>query len=206
MIVSLTGTIEQLDKNILILNVRGIGYELGISSHCYEYLLQQDKTEIHILTRFIVKEDTQTLYGFYCHDERLLFDKLCSVSGVGPKLALSILSTYTTSELYHITRSKNENQLNSIVGVGKKMAARLLVELTNIFESYPNLIVKSEQDNRNNSIFDDLIDALIGMGFARDEVLKSLKEADDEVLSDPQLALMYALKQLGGGSHVGSRS
>ncbi len=208
MIVSLTGYIEYLDSKLLILNVRGVGYELGITSYCYDYLKGLEEDEVSILTRFIVREDSQTLYGFFCPEERLLFDELCSISGVGPKLALTILSSYTPQELYQIVHLDDVACLTSISGVGKKMASRLMIELKAIFEATPSLtsnIVDACALDRSKLV-DDVVDALVGMGFACDEVLKSLNEADDETLSDSKRALTFALKQLGGGYHVGSRS
>ena len=208
MIVSLTGYIEYLDSKSLILNVGGVGYELGITSYCYDYLKGHEEDEVHILTRYIVREDSQTLYGFYCLEERILFDKLCSISGVGPKLALIILSSYTPQELYQIVRLDDVASLTSISGVGKKMASRLMIELKAIFEATPSLMSNNEDTDvlDRSKVVDDVVDALVGMGFARDEVLKSFKEADDETLSDSKRALTFALKQLGGGYHVGSRS
>ncbi len=88
------------------------------------------------------------------------------------------------------------------------MASRLMIELKAIFEATPSLMSNNEDTDvlDRSKVVDDVVDALVGMGFARDDVLKSFKEADDETLSDSKRALTFALKQLGGGYHVGSRS
>ncbi len=208
MIVSLTGYIEHLEKDSLVLNVRGMGFEIGISSHCCEWLQQQNKEEVSLLTRFVVREDKQALFGFYSSEERLCFDMLCSVSGVGPRLALGILSAYTPRELFEIIRLEDISKLVAVSGVGKKMASRLMIELKEQIESNAHLL-SFEVDGTMDEItpeLGDVIDALVGMGFERDEAYKSLRGASSDALSDPKRALSYALKQLGGGLYVGSRS
>ncbi len=207
MIVALTGCVEHLDSHTLVLNVRGVSLELGITSHCYSYLESLNTDEVKILTRYIVREDNQSLFGFYCSEERVLFDKLCLISGVGSKLALAILSAYTHAQLYQLIRLDDVSGLMSISGVGKKMASRLMIELKAIYESNPELIADDSTElPAVSNIIDDVVEALMNMGFEHDEILHALKEADDETLLDVQSLLTYALRRLGGGYHVGSRS
>ncbi len=213
MIVSLTGSIEELGVDRLVLNVRGVGYELGISSQTHAYLATLED-EVSILCRLVVREGSMSLYGFHSAEERLLFDKLCQIGGVGPKLALSILSAYGARELSGIVRLQDDSALMDIPGVGKKMAARLVIELQSIFDAHPELCVDEDSSSKAlgsvdatvNAVADEVASALCSLGFSHDEVDQALRMLSSEEISDPAVAIGAALRQLGGGLRVGSRS
>lgn len=208
MIVSVTGCIEHLDKSHLVLKAGSLSYEMAITTHLYNRLMKCGDEEVSVLVRLVVREDSMSLFGFVSIAERTLFDKLCQVSGVGPKLALSILSAYTPTELFHIADSQQDSKLLKISGVGKKMAIRLIVELDAIFDKFPELAeldVCADLNSTHTDIQTDVIEALVGMGFERSEVVGVFDGASYDILVDPHAALRYALRQMGGVSHVGSK-
>ena len=95
MIVQLTGTLLEVLPLHVVLDVQGVGYELGVSATTAASLPPVGQSGVTILTRLIVREDAMDLYGFSSREERALFDRLVAISGVGPKLALAVLSTFT---------------------------------------------------------------------------------------------------------------
>ncbi len=211
MIVSLTGKVQHLDDQVLVLEVSGVGYELNISTHCSRWVRGLEGDILSILVRMVVREDSISLYGFYSADERLVFDRLCTIAGVGPKLALAILSRFTPFELEDLVRKGDETRLNEVVGVGKKMATRLMIELRSIFDSISLeegvAFDDDEDENRVElQVRDDIANALVSLGFTREEIQGVLVDIPEDMLSSPDRALSFALKQLGGGFNVGSRS
>ena len=99
MIVQLTGTLVELTASHVVLDVGGVGYELGVSAVTAASLPASGTPGVTLLARLQVREDAMTLFGFSSREERALFDRLCAISGVGPKLALSVLSTFTPSQV-----------------------------------------------------------------------------------------------------------
>lgn len=89
--------------------------------------------EVRLYTRMQVREDAMTLFGFSSKDERTMFDRLVSVSGVGPRLALAVLSTYTVGQLYSLVMAEDDKGMAKVPGVGKKTAQRLILELKSTF-------------------------------------------------------------------------
>ena len=150
------------------------------------------------------------LYGFSSRDERAVFDRLVAVSGVGPKLALAILSVFTPATLATIVRLKDASRLSQVPGVGRKKVQRLLVELQDVFaqdgelrdlvgsdEPSPAALGPSETDE---SIVREASSALLSMGFTSQEIERALEgrtRADADTL---EKTLSYALRRLGGGS------
>ena len=204
MIVQLTGTLIEAAPTYCILDVQGVGYELGISSTCAAGLPEIGSSKVTLLCRMIVREDDMSLYGFTDAAERSLFDKLRAISGVGPKLALSVLSTYTPSALATVVTTEDISALTKISGVGKKTAQRLLIELKSVFEKDPSLkYLSSDLDVSFKapaaiSVQEDVVEALLSMGFTSEEASVSLEGASEEDGATTQKLLNYALKRLGG--------
>lgn len=121
------GIILQKQAPHLLLNVNGVGYELQAPMTTFYTL--PDVGEIELYTHFVVREDAQLLYGFSTTDERRLFRELIKVNGVGPKLALSILSSMETRVFVQCVQLDDVATLVKIPGIGKKTAERLLVEM-----------------------------------------------------------------------------
>ena len=148
------------------------------------------------------------LYGFATRDERLLFDKLTGISKVGPKLALSVLSTFTPAALATIVVSEDAAGMARVPGVGKKTASRLIMELTDVFAKDPSLlglagaqgvtpVAAASVPSATSSIDADVTDALLSMGFTSAEAELALEGREEAGADSLELALAYALKRLG---------
>ncbi len=128
MIAALSGILLHKDPGLVIIDVQGVGYEVMLSARTYDHLpATGEKTFLYIHTS--VREDAITLYGFTAREEKELFLLLNTVSGVGPKLALGILSGIDSAELCNAISLKDMARLTSLSGVGKKTAQRLCMEL-----------------------------------------------------------------------------
>jgi len=128
MISHLRGTLLEKHPNQVIVDVHGVGYEVTIPVSAYSSLPEQGATvRLHIHTH--VREDILALFGFLTNEDKLLFEKLIAVSGIGPKLAITALSGLTTEDLRSAIRAGAVEQLVRIPGVGKKTAERMVLEL-----------------------------------------------------------------------------
>ena len=128
MIGRIVGTLIEKSPPELLVDVNGVGYEV-MASMCTIYELPPVGQNVMLHTHFQVKEDSQSLYGFATKDERALFKILIKVNGIGPKMALSVLSSMSTSELILAVQESQVDSLVKIPGVGKRTAERLVVEL-----------------------------------------------------------------------------
>ncbi len=209
MIVQLTGTLIELMPSHAVLDVQGVGYELGISQQSAAELPPVGTAGVTILTRLVVREDAMELYGFASREERTLFDRLIAISGVGPKLALSVLSTFKPAALASVVAAQDASRMAQVPGVGKRKAQRLLVDLDGVFQkdgelrSLVGLIEPSFDDVAPaapaSSALAEATDALLSMGFSPQEAELALQEIDDASSATVEKALAYALKRLGGG-------
>lgn len=128
MISFLVGIIEAKQENLLQLNVGGVGFELSVSSNTLA-TLPMEGASVKVLTYMAVREDDISLYGFSSAEEKEIFNKLITVSGIGPKLAISILSGLALSDLVMAIVKEDSKLLSKIKGLGKKTAERLCLEL-----------------------------------------------------------------------------
>ena len=139
MIVQLTGTLLEVTPSRIVMDVGGVGYELGVSSTTAASLPHVGEAGVTVLARMIVREDAMELYGFATREERALFDQLRAISGVGPKLALSVLSTFSPGALAQVVIGQDAARMAQVPGVGRKKASRLLVELSDVFSKNAEL-------------------------------------------------------------------
>lgn len=208
MIVQLTGTLVELSASHVVLDVAGVGYELGVSAVTAGSMPEVGTPAVTLLTRLVVREDSMTLFGFSSREERALFDKLCAISGVGPKLALSVLSTFTPSQLAGVVVSEDASQMSRVPGVGKKLASRLLLELESVFAKDPTLVSLAGASAFSASagavaapasagVEADVVAALLAMGFTSEEASLALDGHEDAGCTDVKTTLEFALKRLG---------
>ena len=209
MIVQLTGTLVEVLPTHVVLDVGGVGYELGVSSSTAAALPAVGEAGVTVLTRLIVREDAMDLYGFASREERALFDRLVSVSGVGPKLALSVLSTFTPAQLATVVATQDVTRISQVPGVGKRKGQRLLVELEGVFAKDMELrgLVGLEQPSLSAaapaavvSVLSEATDALLSMGFSPQEAELALEGSEQAGATTIEKALAYALRRLGGGA------
>jgi len=189
MIGRLTGILLEKSPPQILLDVQGVGYELDVPmSTFYNLPALHEKVVLH--TQLIVREDAHLLYGFLSNDERLAFRQLLKISGVGPKLALSVLSGLSLSDLAAAVANKEAGRLTKIPGVGKKTAERLLLELQGKF----NVHVPSSAKGAAVTHVGDVSNALLGLGYNEKEADWAVKQLPAEVgVSD---GIRQALKLL----------
>ena len=207
MIVQLTGTLVESMPTYAVLDVNGVGYELGLSTITSSSLPALGTPGVTLFVRMVVREDAVELYGFSSREERALFDQLRAISGVGPKLALATLSTFAPVQLATAVIAEDINRLAQIPGVGRKKASRLLVELSDVFSKNADLrglVGLSEpaaaaSAAKTRSADADALEALLSMGFTTQEATIALEGASDAGAMTVEDMLAYALRRLGGG-------
>ena len=155
MIVQITGILKSKSLNELIVDANGIGYLCNISTTTFN-LLPEIENQFTILTYLHIMENKHTLYGFMEKEERQLFNLLISVSGIGPKIAIQLLSKTDNKQMSNMIASGDVKMLSSLPGIGPKTAQRLIVELKDKFtfdnhETIPtdNSFSKNQQDAYN---------------------------------------------------------
>lgn len=160
MINRIIGKVLDIKNSIVTVLVGGIGFELNVSLQTQENLMLGD--EICLFTYLSVKEDSMTLFGFSTEEEKEMFLKLISISGIGPKMAISILSNSTPESLALAIISGNISVLSNIKGVGKKTAERIILELKEkVNETIKNLDSAEKVDNK--LLWQEAEDAIYGL-------------------------------------------
>lgn len=167
MISFLIGTIEDKQENSLLLDVGGVGFEMSISSNTFSALPMVGES-VKVLTYMSVREDDISLFGFSSKEEKDLFVKLISVSGIGPKVAISILSGLTLNALSIAIANKDVKMLSKIKGLGAKTAERICVELKDKVSAFP-LIDGNQADDYDESAVQMATDTLIALGISKSE-------------------------------------
>lgn len=167
MISFLVGTIEDKQENSLLLDVGGVGFEMSISSNTFSALPMIGES-VKVLTYMSVREDDISLYGFSSKEEKDLFVKLISVSGIGPKVAISILSGLTLNALSIAIANKDVKMLSKIKGLGAKTAERICVELKDKVSAFP-LIDGNQAGDYDESAVQMATDTLIALGISKSE-------------------------------------
>ena len=172
MINYIQGKVVQIEENLLVVENNGIGYEIFVSSHTANSISFVNE-EIKILTYLQVKEDGIALFGFISKEEKDMFLKLIEVSGIGPKMAIGILSGISLSELSVAIFRQDIKMLCTIKGLGKKTAERLLVELKDKVEPVQET---AQESNINSSYVDEATQALVSLGVGKNEAYRLAKE------------------------------
>jgi len=172
MIGRLTGILLEKNPPQILLDVQGVAYELDVPmSTFYNLPVLHEKVVLH--TQLIVREDAHLLYGFLSNEERLAFRLLLKISGVGPKLALSVLSGLSLSDLAAAVANKETGRLTKIPGVGKRTAERLLLELQGKFAATGTSVVQGSADRSSSN---DIVNALLALGYNNKEADWAVKQ------------------------------
>ncbi|NRA41960.1 MAG: Holliday junction branch migration protein RuvA [Pseudomonadales bacterium] len=169
----------------LLINVAGVGYEIQAPMSTFYQL--PDQGEIALYTHFVVREDAQLLFGFISEDERRLFRTIIKVNGVGPKLALTILSTLEPQRFIQCVHAQDVSALTKVPGIGKKTAERLLIEMRDRVKDWladsPALEPLPESSstpiNNYQQIVTEAESALIALGYKPTEASKMIAKADN---------------------------
>ncbi len=182
MIAQLSGRIVHRQEDSLILEANGVGYEVFMPSNSLEKL-QNITGNVTLVIYTSVRENNISLFGFLSHAEKKLFLKLLSVSGIGPKLSMSILAGLPAQELIQAIYCEDLAKLTSISGIGKKTAERIIVELKDKLLELVEEPFSENQKAKKMALPEDLISALINLGYNRNEIEKKLNSTQ---LRDPQ--------------------
>jgi Holliday junction DNA helicase RuvA len=177
MIAYLTGTLLEKRPNQAILDVHGVGYDLTISVSTYSALPDPGEAlKMHVHTH--VREDALSLFGFLTREDKLIFEKLISVSGIGPKLAVTILSGVPTAELIGAIRSADKARLK-VPGVGPKTAERIVLELRDKLDGFEGAETptSSAKVPPLNDLEQDVLSALLNLGCQRAAAEASIRKA-----------------------------
>jgi len=197
MIARLAGTLVEKGASRVIVDVNGVGYEVLVPLSTF-YGLGDAGTAVALRIHTHVREDAIALYGFLTPLEQDVFERLIAISGVGPKLALAVLSGIEPAELVRAVRLQDVARLTAIPGVGKKTAERIGLELK---DRLPQTVARQEAPHgpgASDALRDDLLSALLNLGYGRapaeksvDQVLKAAPDARfEDALKDALRALM----------------
>jgi holliday junction DNA helicase RuvA len=198
MIGSLTGSLIEKSVSTLIVEVSGVGYEILISPRTFERLPSVGAT-VHIKTHTHVREDELTLFGFLDVLEKNLFLKLIKVNGIGPRLALNILSGMPPQEFLNTIYQEDETKLTSIPGVGKKMAARMLVDLKDKIQDLGDVTPLRASSSPKQSMVDDVVSALMNLGYTKMSAQQAVAKINVTKTTTLESLIRDALQSQAGG-------
>lgn len=198
MITQLTGLLCYKKAPLLTIDVNGVGYEVHAPMSTF-YALPDIGNTVTLLTHFIVREDAQLLFGFHRETERQLFRTLIKVNGVGPKLALTILSGMETDHFVQCIQSQNVGGLTHIPGVGKKTAERLMIEMRDALSQWhmiasPEMTTQKEWSDPNQ-VIQDAMNALTTLGYKSVEAKTAITKVHQPHHNNEQL-IRLALQQM----------
>lgn len=195
MIGSLKGTVAQLEAEYCIVDTAGgVGYRVFMPSAHLAQLVLGKEVRIHVHTA--VREDAILLYGFLSREYYDLFEILLTVSGVGPKMALGILSAIKPDAFYTVVSNKDIKMLVKLPGVGKKTAERMLLELKDKVSgsSESDDVVQEIAEAGGSGAVAEAIEALVSLGYSNSEIMPVLKEIPDCASLSGEAILRQALK------------
>lgn len=203
MIGHLRGILTVKKPPYLVVDVNGVGYELQASMTTI-YALPMLGAEVFLYTHFVVREDAQLLYAFADEAERILFRQIIKVSGVGPKLALAILSGMNVTSFIQCINDRDSGRLVKLPGVGKKTAERLIVEMQDKLDKqmselqiFSDPVLSKGQAAENRLAQQDAVSALVALGYKTNDAHATVRkiyiqDADSETLI--RLALQTMVK------------
>lgn len=190
MIGRLTGILAEKQPPQVLLDVGGVGYEVDVPMSSF-YNLPAVGERVSLVTHFVVREDAQQLFGFLTLKERAVFRELIRISGVGPKMALSVLSGMNADELAQCVALQDAARLTRVPGIGKKTAERLLLELKG---KLADALPSAGGGSASGGIAADALNALLALGYAEKEALPALKQLPENLSLEE--AIRQALKSL----------
>jgi len=162
--------------NYVVIDCGGVGYELWISVTTFTELGEVGaETRLHVHTH--VREDALQLYGFHAVTEKLLFEKLLTISGIGPKLAITVLSGISAGRLVGAIRGGDHATLTKIPGIGKKTAERVVLELKDKLDDLAGGAPAANAPLSLGAVADDVLSALVNLGYARAVAQKAVESA-----------------------------
>lgn len=192
----LQGRLLEKQAPALLINVNGVGYELEAPMSTF-FDLPATGEAVTLFVHMVVREDAQLLFGFSSKQQRELFRSLIKVNGVGPKVALAVLSTLSAEELVRCMVNEDVTQLCKVPGIGKKTAQRLLVEMQDrLTKEFGD--IKLEATDTANGVNDqqDAIAALVSLGYRHNDAVRVVKSLAADLTSEE--LIRQSLRQLSG--------
>ena len=195
MIGYLKGNLIFAEEGVAIVEVNGVGYEINCSDAVYKELLKNRGGEVYTYTA--VKEDGISLYGFVSQEEKQIFLKLISVSGVGPKMGIAVLSSMSVKDLTAKIAAGDVKGLSAVKGLGKKTAERIVLELRDkIAPAFKDGDAPFVTESVSDEETDDAVIALMGLGFSRTECVQAVRKAKAAGANNIQQTISFALKSM----------
>lgn len=174
MIAQLQGKLIEKNPTEVVLDCAGIGYEVKISLNTFSSIGNEE--HLKLFTRLIVREDAHILYGFSSKDEREMFNHLISVSGIGPNIAMIMLSSLVPSEIAYAIQSEDVVTIQRVKGIGAKTAQRVIIDLKGKVLKFTDASQNISTSNNTNRF--DALTALVSLGFDRKTTEKALEKID----------------------------
>lgn len=193
MIAFLDGTLAGKTVDMAVVNVNGVGFGVSMSQAALSKLPEVGSA-VQVRTYMHVTDGGITLYGFLADEEKAMFEKLIGVSGVGPKMALAALSTFSPKALADAIAAQDATQVSKIPGVGKKTAQRIILELKGALDENLGDVFSDAGTTILEDRLNSAMEALLSMGFTHAEAELALKGAPEGATE--QALLQYALKRL----------
>lgn len=195
MIGQLRGNVLAKTPPTLLLDVNGVGYEVHAPMSTFYALNDSPTATVTLLIHMVVREDAQLLYGFFSDNERQLFKSLIKVNGVGPKLALTLLSGMDVMQFTQCIHDNDSARLTQIPGIGKKTAERLIVEIK---DRLSDININTTNHSAVSSSTQDAVSALTALGYKPQEATKTIKAVFEPHLSSEDL-IKLALQHMTKG-------
>jgi len=181
----ISGKLVEKNPTFVVIDVQGIGYQIHISLHTYSKI--GDTKVLKLFTYFHVREDQQTLFGFYTPQEKLIFTQLIAVSGIGVTTGIMMLSSMTPAELFASIRDENVNALKRIKGIGAKTAARIVLELKDKIKFDGEVTASPTKENVSQKR-EEAIAALMQLGMNKAQMTKRV----DRILKEKGSSISVA--------------
>lgn len=197
MIGYIKGKVLSAENGVVLLENNGIGYEICCSASVYQKLMQEKAGEVY--TYLAVREDGVYLYGFSSLEEKNMFLKLITVSGVGPKMGITVLSSINLNDLALKIATSDVKGLSTIKGLGKKTAERIILELREKISAdadCDNSTAVCQESVDKNGIDNDAVIALMSLGFTNKECVCAVKEAKANGAQTIEQVISYAIKHI----------
>lgn len=189
------GNAEILKEGTIILENNGIGYKIEVTGRLYTYI-QKNRENIKVYTFMNVKENEISLFGFLSIEELELFEKLITVSGVGPKGAIALLNVMSPQEIISAIITSDIKALSNGQGIGKKIAQRIALELKDKVDIKDAIDFDVDiQDMQEDNSKSEVLEALLSLGFTKQEIIKAIASIEEKDLSVENM-ISLCLKRL----------
>lgn len=197
----LNGSLEYREANVCVIDCNGVGYKLTVSLNTSDSLVNKMNQKVKLYTYLAVREDGVELFGFGTNEERACFNQLISVSGVGPKAAMNILSTLTPDRFSLAVCTEDVKSISKAPGIGTKTAARIVLELKDkiskdMMTAGSKIDSAPVQNIQKSSTLSEATEALMVLGYDKNTVLNALRGIDVQNMKDVGEVIKAALKKL----------